>query len=313
MRFSKISITKKGVHLTRETKDANGAIESVDLESPERPLAEFSDALQSFVPFVTDLLMGAVTVESDDMRITTLNLSEDKNGLRGLIVTAIVPVPNAYDKPLVVNTPLVREGGENPSDDAFVLSDEVLELIKLAESEATRYVRGERVQGELFNRAESTAKETGENVREFDEAAAHAEVTSTRKPNTNGTNGKHPKGKRGRGGKAPRQADTGVSVVVNEPGEQLDDAALRQLLLSVDRDVPIDAIALFTSSERDASQAWAEARQKEMIGQLDATKVPAEPNVVIKFATLPLKADEWTSDSLPPKASEVTTLAGKAG
>jgi len=33
---------------------------------------------------------------------------------------------------------------------------------------------------------------------------------------------------------------------------------------------------------------------------------------VIKYATLPLKADEWTSDRVPPKASDVVSIAGRA-
>ncbi len=94
MRFTKISVTKKGVDLSRESKDKNGFVEEVHNSSAERPLASFVDAMQAFGPYVTDLLLGAVTLEAD-ATITTLNLSEDKNGLRGLIVTAIVPVANS--------------------------------------------------------------------------------------------------------------------------------------------------------------------------------------------------------------------------
>jgi hypothetical protein len=158
MRFSKISITKKSVDLTRESKNANGALEEVHLNSPERPMASFVDVLQGFRAYVVELLPLKLTEEQ--LTITTLNLSEDKNGSRGLIVTATMPVPKAYDKPLVLNTPLVREGGENTSADAFVLSDEVLELIGLAEQEAARYVNGERVQLELMPKAETTSENT---------------------------------------------------------------------------------------------------------------------------------------------------------
>src|SRR4051812_36273553 len=100
MRFSKISVTKKAVELTRTSRDKNGAVEDITLNSPERPLSTFSDALQSFVPYVVGLLdlpdswheetNGEVTKEL--LTITTLNLSVDNNGHRGLIVTAIKPV-----------------------------------------------------------------------------------------------------------------------------------------------------------------------------------------------------------------------------
>jgi hypothetical protein len=180
LRFKKISITKRGVLLLRETKDGNGAAEEVKLESPERPKPSFDEAQQGFAPFVRDLLTDAVDLEDSTLTITTLNLSEDTNGNRGLIVTAIVPVPNAHDKPLVLNTPLVREGnGElNLSDEATTLGDAELKLIKLAEAEAEKYVKGDR----LPPSADVEKKPASKNAQEFDEAAAHAENTSTRKP-----------------------------------------------------------------------------------------------------------------------------------
>jgi len=289
MKFSRISVTKKGVELAYERKDEHKS-EEVVAKSAERPLPSFADALQSFAAFVIDLL--EIPDEwRENLTITTLNLSEDKNGYRGLIVTATRPIPKAYDRPLVMNTPLVREGSEDASDEACTLSDEVLELVSLVEGEAVRYLNGEREQLDLLKPSNS------ENVAEFNENAAHAEVQSTRKP-------------KGRKGKTPPQSETGVALVVNEPGEPLDDNALRQLLLMVERDVPIDALAILTSSEREASAAWAKARQQEMLGTLDSTAMPAEPACVIRYATLPLKADAWTGDHVPPKATDVETVHG---
>jgi hypothetical protein len=292
MRFAKISITKKGVHLTRETKDAAGAVESVDLESPERPLPEFVDALQAFKAFVIDLMPFALTEEQTT--VTTLNLSEDKNGLRGLIVTAIVPVPKAYDKPVVINSPLVREGGEDPSPDACILTDEMLELVGLVESEAARYVNGERIQGELFAKKDREAEPTSENVKDFDERAAHAEVSSTRKP------------RRGKNGKknAATGGTHGVDFTANPDATDPppDDAGLRQLLLSVERDVAVDAIAQWTSSERNTAQRWAEDRQKELIGQLKGDYSLAEPEHVIR-ASSPDLAAGW-NDPKPPRLDD---------
>lgn len=308
MRFAKIAITKKGVHLTRETKDQNGAIESIDLESPERPLASFADALQGFKSYVRDLM--PFELSDDQLTVTTLNLSEDKNGHRGLIVTAIVPVPKAYDKPVVLNTPLVREGGENPSDDAFVLNDDVMALIALAEEEATRYAKGERVQGELFSREEREAEPEpmSENEAAVNDRMAAAEVASTRKP---GRNGAHPEngtktGMNGRTNTKPARAPRrkkgadfipGVGNVVNaDATDAPTDGTLRDLLLRAGRDVPLDAIGQWTSIERDAAQRWADSR-------VDPTRDAVEEPGCVKIDSARTLEDGWT-DANPPRVDD---------
>jgi hypothetical protein len=282
MRCAKISVTKSNVRLVRETTDENGATESIELESPERPLPSFVDALQAFKGYVNDLL--PFDLGDDRLTITTLNLSDGKDGHRGLIVSGVVPVPKAYNKPVVISTPLVRQGGENSSAEAFVLSDEVMQLIALVEGEATRYVNHERVQTEMFE-----GKEASENVKAADERMASAAVQSTRPP---------------RGKKPPAaQTETGVPMV-NTVGVPLTDENLRQLLLSVERDVPIDAIKKWTSGERDGAQRWAEARQKELVGQLESGTIGVEPKCVIAAATPPLGGDGWTGKA-PPRAKDV--------
>jgi hypothetical protein len=70
-------------------------------------------------------------------------------------------------------------------------------------------------------------------------------------------------------------------------------------------------LVLLTSSERESAVSWAIARQQEIVGTLRSTAMPSEPACVIKYATLPLKAEEWTGEA-PPKATDVTTLAGRA-
>lgn len=267
MQFKKISITKTAVTLEREVKDAAGGVEETTFTAKEKPLASFVDALQSFNGYLRGLLPFVVTEEQ--LTITTLNLSEDKDGHRGLIVTGIVPVPKAYGKPIVINTPLVREGGENPSPDAFVLSDVVLELIEDAEHEAARYLKGERVQGELFEKREASA-----NTKAFDDRAAAAEVNSTRKPR----------------GKKKSDQMPGVGLVANpNDGPPLTDTELRQLLLSVERDVPIDAFATWAGSERDASIVWATQQQKKLLGALkEKETVPVEPACIAQSATPPM-------------------------
>lgn len=275
MQFTKIAITKTAVTLERLIKDAAGVEES-SYTAREKPLATFVDALQAFSGYFRGLLPFELT--EDQLTITTLNLSQDKNGLRGLIVTGIVPVPKAYGKPIVINTPLVREGGENPSADAFVLTDVVLDLVEAAEAEAARYLKGDRVQGELFER-----KETSANTKAFNERAASAEVATTKKPRAS----KKEKG-------LPRQ-EPGRGLVMNpDSGPPPNDEQLRQLLLSVERDVPVDAFATWTSSERESSIVWAKAQQRKLLGALkEMETVPLEPVCIAQSATPPM---------LPPAA-----------
>lgn len=78
--------------------------------------------------------------------------------------------------------------------------------------------------------------------------------------------------RKGRGGKA----------------KPADDETVRQLLLTAGRDVPVDAIARATSSERDAAITWAEAA----INDPDAEGNPSEPEWIQKNATPALIASK---------------------
>lgn len=295
MRYSKISLTKKGVILEREVVMGNST-ETTKYESSDKPLASFVDAVQGFAPYFIDLLSDAVTVPADQLTITTLNFSQDKNGLLGLIVTGKLPVKKAYNNPLILNTPLVREGGDNAAPEACVLPENILALCDLVEQEAVRFESGETAQLELMGSAESTS----ENAKQFDQRAASAEVASTRKP---------------RASRNPKKGATAADAEVQSQTWNIDKTVamttpvLRQLLLSVERDVPEDAIEAWISSERDAAQRWAEARQKEILGQLAEANVPTEPPCVIKASNGSLQ-DAWT-DAKPPRVDEVGAEAIK--
>lgn len=286
MKFSRISVTGKGVELDYMKTDGD-AKEETKHSNHMPPLGSFTDALQGFVGYVVGLIPVLEPIR-ESLTITTLNLSEDKNGLRGVIVTALYPVEKAYNRPLVVNTPLVREGGELPLDGAFVLSDDVLKLIALTESEARRYKNKEY--GELV-----PEKKSSENTKNASERMAAAEVASTRKP----------KGKMGHGkGRKPSDPEPVAFEVI------------RQLLLQVERSIDVEAIAAWTDDERTLAREWATARLEEMVGQRESPTTPTEPQCVIRASTLPLKADEWQGDA-PPKVSddaakEIGALAGRA-
>lgn len=175
MRFSRISVTSKSVSLSREDRDAKtSAVEEITLKSPERPMQSFDDAVQAFKGYVIGLL--PFKVAPDKLVVTTLNLSDSKDGRRGLQVSCNVPIPKCDDKVISITTPLVHEPAEDSETEAFTLSDDVLKLVALAEQEATAYVDGKRMQISLALDTPS------ENAKAFDEAAASASVKSTRKP-----------------------------------------------------------------------------------------------------------------------------------
>jgi hypothetical protein len=87
----------------------------------------------------------------------------------------------------------------------------------------------------------------------------------------------------------------------------LTDPELRKLLLSVDRDVPEDALALWTSSERDRVQYWAERKLASMAGTPVALEDLVEPDTVLKYATPGLGSDGW-ADSKPPKLDDAAVV-----
>jgi hypothetical protein len=294
MAFDKIRFDGANVELDYKEPLTGGGERDVT-DTGKDPSPAFKRALQAFASYVVWIHSWPDTmVDRLDIRGVTIKRPDDAP--RGIIVTALLKCPRARNSTSTINTPYLAQPPENYSGDRTgFLSEAVVGFIDDLEARATEYQNGERGEQTQLPLGDS------ENSKAAGERMANAEVASTRKP----------KGK-GKNGKPPRQADTGVAIVANEAGEPLDENALRQLLLSVDRDVPVDAIGIWTSSERDAAQRWGEARQKEMTGELATDLVPREPEAVIKYATLPLKADEWTSDRVPPKASDVVAIAGRA-
>jgi hypothetical protein len=66
---------------------------------------------------------------------------------------------------------------------------------------------------------------------------------------------------------------------------------VRQLLMMVERDVPVDAITSWASSERTSAIAWARMEQRRLAGALkpaELAAMPKEPNVIKASATMPL-------------------------
>src|SRR4051812_40952419 len=121
MEFGKIRYKEgEGVELGLKLKLDNGAAEARTFTCTTPPLPELPAALAAFKPFVLGLLpLRDEEIEKDDgtkaklldsLVITTLSIDEEaKTHRAGLIVTALLPIADANNRPLVLNTPRMRE------------------------------------------------------------------------------------------------------------------------------------------------------------------------------------------------------------
>lgn len=233
MRFKDIKINADGVELDRVEIHPDGTELTQKLKNATRPLASFATALQAFTGYALALI-GAPAEWAEDTTVTSIHLSEEpKTKRRGLIVTIVRKIERAKNRVMVINSPLMHQptedaDGTNPG----TFEREVLNMITAAESEATRYWKGERDQTEL---------------------PLDDDVSRRRK---------------------------------SKGDEKVENENLRSLLLAAGRDIPVDAIARATSSQREAAEKWAEA----MVDPAVDPK-PDEPKWVGKNATAPLALD----------------------
>lgn len=273
MQFTTIRYDGESVGLKWE-ENIGDAIDKHDWSCDEPPTPAFKASLAAFSSFVVGLI-EAPTDWADGLEVRQLAIKEEeKTGAVGLVVTALRKCPKAKGRTLLLNSPYMAEPPEdyNGPMDGY-LPSAVVELIEEAETQATAYLNGER--GE-----QTTLELDSENAKSFDERAAAAEVASTRKP------------------RKTKDHEPGVGEIHNpDATEAPTDETLRQLLLTVERDVPIDALQRWTSSEREAAQRWAEARQQQIVGQRKG-RMPKEPECIQRDATLPLKADSWEATAV---------------
>jgi hypothetical protein len=181
MKITKVSITSKGIRLAILKEDGKGGEEERAFKCRNSPLGAFTDAMQGLKPFVQKILKGAVTVADDKLRITTVSLSETKDGRRGVVISGVVAVPGAHGNPLALNTPLITDlaDGVQAKADTVAIDDTVDELIDALLGEAEKYYKGQRGQVEMDLKA---PKEKTANEKAVDEKMAEASVKSTRTP-----------------------------------------------------------------------------------------------------------------------------------
>lgn len=291
MRFTKIKVNDKGVQLLWSTTDASGLTHNHDVSSPEKPAPELPEALAAFVPYVMDLL-DLPPNWREQIRVTTINLNEEKETKsRGLMVSVTRKIAKASGRPVSITTPHMREATENTTATTGILDDDTLELIAKVERAAAAFVKGERMQGELIPTnagapADGEAAATG---------AAPADELAKR-----------------RGRKKDRKSGTPGEVWNPDSTTPPTDEQLRRLCMAAGRDVPLDAIARWTSSERQEVQTWATAAVNP---DIKPGKRPEEPEILKKEATPALledvanAGDGWTEPTPPPKAADVKPIA----
>lgn len=223
MQFSRISITKKLVALRWQEQKGHGTV-THEYESKDKPLPSFVGALQAFSGWALSLL-DAPPGWTDQITVTTVNFSEDQSGRRGIQVSISKRVEQANGAASSITTPLMREADNIDGEIANGYYGKLVDgLIEQLEHEAGRYEKGEREQIEAFDKDETAPK---------------------KEPKVTGQ------------GRKPRNAGTPGEVMNPDKTQVPDDDNLRQLLLRVGRDVPVDAIARWTSIERDQAQRWA--------------------------------------------------------
>lgn len=291
MQFDKIRFDGKLVELEYKMPLPGGGGEDRQAHG-EGPGPTFKQALAAFTSYVIWVHSWPADI-AERIEVRGVAIKRPDDAPRGITVTGLLKCPHARNSTSTFNTPYLAQPPENYSGDGNgFLSAAVIGFVDELEEEATRFKEGEREQTSLpLGEAEPS-----DNTKEFNARSAAAEGATTRKP---------------KGKKKPKDFVPGVGDVVNANAtEVLDNDGIRQLLLTVERDVPVDAIATWVSSERSLATDWAHARLKEMVGQLEDIFVPTEPACVIKAATLPLSAEEWTAPA--PKPIRVSDAAAQA-
>jgi hypothetical protein len=237
VKFDKIKVTDEGVFLDWK-RVGDGEEEDVKWHADEAPVETFTAAMQAFRPYIADLL-GLSTAWAEELRITTLSLSVDSENRRGLIVTAVKPIAKASGRPLVLNTPLMKERHENSSPEASgIFEPETMVLIAKAEMEAFKYRKGERAQLDAFD---------DKNRVDPEKAAEPSDDVS--------------KARKKRKDKVDPKAGTPNEVMNpdSKPNDVdlSDNDGLRALLLRAGRDVPVDAINQWSALEFSRAREWA--------------------------------------------------------
>jgi hypothetical protein len=150
MRFTKITANEKNAHLEWTTPAEKHPETQVEhsLYGSEGAHPEFIAALQGFVPEILKLLELPKGYEKN-LVVTGLSMNYKSDRL-GLVVTGTKKLDKS-NSPFVIHTPHLREASDEEAGE--YLSDDMIRLVRIAEDYAAAYVAGQRMQGELFEKA----------------------------------------------------------------------------------------------------------------------------------------------------------------
>lgn len=129
-----------------------GGTETVHTQtSRQRPSPKFVAAMQAFVPIVTDMLRLPEGYEVG-LRVQSLSVNyEEGDGREGLVVTSLKDLKEAFNAPLVLNTPHLRAVVEDEEDGrAGFMTSELAVALDHAKAAAEAFVNGEREQVDAF-------------------------------------------------------------------------------------------------------------------------------------------------------------------
>lgn len=149
-RFTKITANEKHAHLEWTTPAEKHPETQVEhsLYGSEGTHPEFITALQGFLPEVLKMLELPKSYEKN-LTVTGLSMSY-KSDRMGLVVTCTKKLDKS-NSPFVIHTPVLLEASDEEAGE--YLSDEMIRLVRVAEDYAAAYVAGQRIQGELFEKA----------------------------------------------------------------------------------------------------------------------------------------------------------------
>lgn len=153
MQFRKIKWNGTEVVLQWTESKVRGDEIKHELTSTDAPAPSFEKAMAAFAPIVLDLLELPESYESG-LRVTGLSINVEKGDDRlGLVMTCQKEIAEA-NGPLVLNTPHLRERGDEDGP-GFMTRDMEIAL-RNAELAAQQYLEGTRAQANLFEGAGTT-------------------------------------------------------------------------------------------------------------------------------------------------------------
>jgi hypothetical protein len=147
MRFKHIGYKGGSLNLRWEVKigEVTG---SYGIEGKNEPSASFRDALAALTGVALQILDIPRNVQN--FKATGVHFSEDKNGVRGAVITTI-KMCKAAKVGVAINTPYLAERSETQKEAQGFYIDGMEEALRELEAEANLYFKGLERQGNLFD------------------------------------------------------------------------------------------------------------------------------------------------------------------